>query len=128
VAHDPGALRVDHSDRVGRNRRLGTRRRSATLRDRGSSDPGDYRRIERRIVVEDGSLEALELIGRLEPKLLVQQPPPGPVDLERRRLAAAAVQGEHQLPPEALAQRLLRDEALELGDQLGVAAEGQICV
>ena len=22
VAHDPGALRVDHSDRVGRNRRL----------------------------------------------------------------------------------------------------------
>ncbi len=103
VAHDPGALRVDHSDRVGRNRRLGTRRRSATLCDRGSFDPGDYRRLEPRIVVEDGSLEALELIVRLEPELLVQQPPHRAVDLERVCLAAAAIEGQHQLAAQTLA-------------------------
>ena len=54
-------------------------------------------------MVEDGFLEALELIVRLEPELLVQQPPPGPVDLERVRLAAAAIQGQHQLAAKALA-------------------------
>jgi acyl carrier protein len=54
-------------------------------------------------VVEDGSLEALELIVRLEPELLVQQPPPRAVDLERVRLATAAIEGQHQLAAEALA-------------------------
>jgi hypothetical protein len=94
VAHDPGALRVDHSDRVGRNRRLIPRRCSATLCGRGSFGSGDYRRLERRIVVEDGSLEALELIVRLEPEFLVQQPPPRPVDLERIRLAGERLTAE----------------------------------
>ena len=68
--------------------RLSTRRRSATLVRQRVVDPGDYRRLERRIVVEDGSLEALELIVRLEPELLVQQPPARAVDLERVCLAA----------------------------------------
>jgi hypothetical protein len=45
----------------------------------------------------------LEVIVRLEAELVVQQPPPGPEDLERVRLAAAAVQGQHQLAAEALA-------------------------
>jgi hypothetical protein len=54
-------------------------------------------------VVEDGSLEALELIVRLEPELLVQQPPSGAVDLERVCLAAAAIEGQHELPAQTLA-------------------------
>src|SRR5713101_6124368 len=61
----------------------------------GASSCDDARRRERRIVVEDGSLEALELIVRLEPELLVQQPPARAVDLERICLAAAAIKDQH---------------------------------
>src|SRR5919112_1789743 len=110
VAHYPGALRVDHSDRVGRNRRLGARRRSATLRDRGPFGSRDYRRLERRIVVEDRFFEALELIVRLKSELLVQPPPPHAVDLERVCLAAAAIEAQHELAAQTLAQRVLANE------------------
>ena len=74
-------------------------------------------------MVEDRSLEALELIVRLEPELLGQQPPARAVDLERVRLAAAAVEREHQLAPQTLAQRMLGDAGLELGDDRAVASE-----
>ena len=42
------------------------------------------------------------LVG-LEPELLVQQPPPRAVDLERVCLAAAAIEGQHQLAAQTLA-------------------------
>src|SRR6187551_3294721 len=74
-------------------------------------------------MVEDRSLEALELIVRLEPELLGQQPPARAVDLERVRLAAAAVEREHQLAPQTLAQGMLGDAGLELGDDRAVASE-----
>ncbi len=77
-------------------------------------------------MVEDGSLEALELIVRLEPELLVQQPPARAVDLERVCLAAAAIEGQHQLAAQTLPQRLLAHEPLELGNQLRVPAEREL--
>src|SRR5699024_6249286 len=43
--------------------------------------------------------------------------------LERVRLAAAAVEREHQLASQTLAQRMLRDARLELGDDRAVASE-----
>ena len=46
-------------------------------------------------------------------------------DAQRVGLAAVAVQGDHQPPGEALAQRVLVDRALELADRLAVAAEGE---
>ena len=74
-------------------------------------------------MVEDGSLEALELIVRLEPELLVQQPPARAVDLERVCLAAAAIEGQHQLAAQTLAQRMLGDARLELRDDRAMASE-----
>ena len=74
-------------------------------------------------MVEDGSLEALELIIRLEPELLVQQPPARAVDLERVCLAAAAIEGQHQLAAQTLAQRMLGDAGLELRDDRAMASE-----
>ena len=50
------------------------------------------------------------------------------VGLERLGLAAAAVQREHPLRVQALAQRLLGDERLELADDLGVAARLEVLV
>ena len=54
-------------------------------------------------MVEDGFLETLQGVVRLEAKLLVEQATAGSVDLERVRLTAAAVEGAHQLAPESLA-------------------------
>ena len=77
-------------------------------------------------MVEDGSLEALELIVRLEPELLVQQPPARAVDLERVCLAAAAIEGQHQLAAQTFPQWLLAHEPLELGNQLRVAPQREL--
>jgi hypothetical protein len=41
-------------------------------------------------------------------------------------LAAAPVEREHQLAVQALAERVLCDQALKLGDQLGVPAHRQV--
>jgi hypothetical protein len=48
------------------------------------------------------------------------------VDPQCIGLAAAAVQGEHQLPAQPLAQRMTGDERLELGDELTVAREREV--
>lgn len=45
---------------------------------------------------------------------------------ERIRLTAGTIEGEHQLPAKPLAQRLLGDEPLEIGDHLAVAPECEI--
>ena len=46
--------------------------------------------------------------------------------VERLRLPARAVEREHQLAAQPLAVRVLRDQRLELADQLGVAAEREV--
>src|SRR5205085_12465258 len=48
------------------------------------------------------------------------------IGLERFRLASAAVEREHQLRAQALSERVLGHEALQLADELGVAAPGQV--
>jgi len=58
--------------------------------------------------------------------LLGQHAPAVPVDLQRLGLAPAAIQRQHQLPAQALTQRLARDGGLELPDQLGMAPARQI--
>ena len=47
---------------------------------------------------------------------------------ERFRLAAVPVQREQQLRTQALAQRLFRNERLQLGHELGVTADGKVGV
>ena len=54
-------------------------------------------------MTEDRALEALEGRPRFDPELLDEQAPPFPVAPERLRLATAAVEGQHQLRPQALA-------------------------
>src|SRR6266536_5311691 len=79
------------------------------------------------LLAQDGALEHAELLARLQPEFLGQQPACAPIGGERVRLALAPVERNHQHPPEPFAQRLLRDEALELGDELRVAAESEPC-
>ena len=49
-----------------------------------------------------------------------------PVGVKRIRLAARAVEREHQLGPETLAQRLGGDEAFELADELRSAPRREV--
>jgi hypothetical protein len=41
-------------------------------------------------------------------------------------LAAAAVQGQHQLAPQSLAERVLSEDGSDLLDHLGVQSHGQV--
>ena len=54
--------------------------------------------------------------------------PRAPKGLERLGLATGAVQAEHQLAAEPLAQRMLPHERLQLADDLGMTARGELGV
>ena len=84
------------------------------------------RRRERRVLDEDRVLQGAQLRAGLQSDLLDQCATRPPVGLERISLPAAAVQGQHQLSVQVLAQRLLGHRSLELGDQVRVAAEREL--
>ena len=67
-------------------------------------------------------MERLQLRPRVDPELVHEGRARGRVGVERLRLAAGAVEREHQLPAQALPQRLRADEGLELADELRAAA------
>ena len=67
---------------------------------------------------EDRLLESLQLGARLDPELTDQHLPGAREGLECLRLTPGSVQGDHQLAPAPLAERLLSNHGLELGDEL----------
>ena len=80
------------------------------------------------VLAEDRGLELAELRAGIDAELLDEGLARGAVGGERVRLAARAVEREHELRARALAQRLGLDERLELGDELGVTAEREVGV
>ena len=62
------------------------------------------------------------------PSCLDQRLPRRPVGVQSLRLPARAVEREHELAAQALRQRVLGDQTLELADELAVPAEGEIRV
>ena len=102
-------------------RHRGRRRRHARPRRR-------RREVERRVLLEDRVLELLEAGARLEPQLVRQHAPRAAVGLERLSLARRAVQRQHQLAPQPLAQRVLGHQRLELTDEPRMAPRGQLGV
>ena len=64
----------------------------------------------------------------VDPELLGQDRPGSLEGGERLRLAVGAVEREHQLAPQAFAQRVRPREALELGDHVRVMAEVELGV
>ena len=83
---------------------------------------------ERRIVPENRLLQLLQFGSRLEAELVLHRLACPPKRLERRLLPIAPVEGEHQLPAEPLAATVLRDQRLELGNKIAMAAERQVGV
>ena len=83
-------------------------------------------RPQRGVVAQDRRLQLAKGRRRLQAELLQQQLPDLAVGLEGLGLAAAAVQGEHELAAEPLAQRMLADQALQLADELAAGAKSQV--
>ncbi len=104
-------------------RKLGSAADEARL-GRGKRVPGATG--ERAVVPEDRLLELLQGRPGLEPELVAQRLAGAREHLERRALAVAAVEREHQLPAQPLSARMLRHERLELGHELAFAADRQV--
>jgi hypothetical protein len=81
----------------------------------------------RHLLSQHRLLQAAQLFVWLKPELS-QDLPCSPVRSKRVRLPIASVQREHQLPPEALPQRILADQALELADEFRVQTERELRV
>ena len=138
AAAEPGAIGEqpgeDHLARLLPGERL--RDREQRLR-RPVAQPRDedralrsrrLRELERRILAQDRALELLQRRARLDPELVDEHASRGLVGGQRLGLAARPVEREHQLAAQALAQGMLGRERLELRDQRGVPAEGEVGV
>ena len=117
----PRAFAVPQARR--RRRRAGRGRAAAERRRRRRVGDGE---LERRVVAEDRLLELLQRLARVEAELVDERGARVLVGGERVGLAAGAVEREHQQAAQALAQRVLAHERLELGHGLGVAAEREV--
>jgi hypothetical protein len=77
-------------------------------------------------VAEDRLFELAQLGARLQPQLIAEHPACVAVRVERIRLPAGGVEGAHQLTAESLAQRVLFDQALQLGNEARTLAEREL--
>ena len=77
-------------------------------------------------MVENRALELPERERRLDPERLHERAPRIAIRRECVRLPSRAVEGEHQLGTEALPERVLADQQLELAEELGTRAKSEI--
>ena len=84
--------------------------------------------VERRILGQHRLVQPPQLGARLDADLLDERRARVAVGGERLRLAAVAVQREHPLGVQVLAQRMLGDQRVELADHLGVPAGREVGV
>src|SRR5579864_2258437 len=94
----------------------------------GALRRGYVGQVERAIMSEHGSLELLESRAEFDPELLYERGPSRAEGRERVGLPSRAVEREHQLDSEALAERLRGDKQLQLPDQLGMTSEREVGV
>jgi hypothetical protein len=78
--------------------------------------------VQRRILAQDRLLQLAQLAAGLQAAFLDERAPELRVGRERLGLAPRAVQREHQLRAQALAQRVAAGDGRELTRQLGVTA------
>ena len=86
------------------------------------------RQVQARVLAEDAQFELHQRGSRVDTELLDKRPAPALERVQRVGLPAAAIEREHQLAAQALAEQVLADERLELRHQVVMAAERQIGV
>jgi hypothetical protein len=84
--------------------------------------------VERDVLPQDPALELADPRRRLEPELRIQSGAEVAVGGQRVGVATRAVEREHELLAQALAQRVAPRERLELADEIGMAAECEVYV
>ena len=92
-------------------------------RRRGAGPPVDHQAL---VLREDPSLELVQLRAGLEADLVDQPGARGAVGLQRVRLTAVAVEREHELTAQPLAQRMLAHQRLQLTGEARVLAEREL--
>ena len=85
-------------------------------------------RIERGVLAQDALLELLERAARLEAELVPQPNRAAPVRIESLGLPPRAVEREHELLEQMLAERMRRDERVELGTSSRSTTEREVGV
>ena len=88
--------------------------------------PLPHEQVESWVLLEDRLVQLAKRTTGLDSELLHQAGASGLIRLERVSLAARAVQGQHELAAQSLAQRVLAGEALQLADELVMVAQHQI--
>ena len=89
---------------------------------------GPLDEIERRVLLEDGLVQAAQSGPRLDADLLHEDVTCVAKRLQGVRLSARAVQSKHALGVQILAQGLLLDQRLQFGDHLAMAPGGEVAV
>ena len=79
-----------------------------------------------RIAAINRAAQLRELVARINPELVLQQPTGGGVNGQCVGAAVTTVQGEHELAREPFPGRAGGERALQLGDQLGMPTERQV--
>ena len=82
--------------------------------------------IEAAVLAENPLMQLSQPAARLDAELLGERGARGPVDLERLALTPAAIEREHELTSEPLAEGVRDHEGFELPDDLRVMAAGEI--
>ena len=111
-AADSGA--EDRHEPAGRE---GTNHLVVVILERGRSDAN-----EGTLLAEDGAVERLELRARLDAQVFDQRASRLVVCRQRLGLPARAIERQHQVRPQALAERVQADERFDLGHELRVRA------
>src|SRR5204862_8203878 len=78
------------------------------------------------VLVEDATVQVLELRAGPKPQLRVEHLPGALIDVERVARASGAIQREHQLTVEALVERVPADQPLELRNELDVTSGREV--
>jgi hypothetical protein len=90
------------------------------------NDRGDASELERRVLAQNRLLELLQGSAWFDPELLDEHTAALTVGCQRFRLPTAAVQSDHELCAQPLAQGLGCDERFELADESRVPPECEV--
>ena len=81
--------------------------------------------LEGGILLEDPAVELLELRGRIDAQLLAQELLGRSKGLEGPGLPPRPIPGQHEMGPQPLPERMLDGQPLQVGQGLGVLADGE---
>ena len=84
--------------------------------------------VQPRVLAQDRRVQPAQLAAGFDADLVDERGTRAAVGLQRLRLPTRAIQREHQLPVQALAQRVIGDEPFELCDELAMAPVGELGV